>query len=642
MYYNNKPLEEDKMDYRKKRVINSSHFLIISVALVVALSLIFTLILYSPENSVKAEWDYNGTYSISYMPIIFDGHYIQGYYCDNKILISMDDMTGYGFEMNYDADKNILNLRSTSGIEGSPSPHIIECTDYIASKSTLDTRINGIKINAYSLDGYACVCVDELVALSDEYNVWWGWSDYNMNGGYDSETNSFIINNFRFNVNDWTALLNEMESVVNNTEIDIYTEGNPDEAIYYGAKLEPRSGVYSGIVSDGNGDPEIGKPEIFHHDFGVYSSYLEFDDFQIDLNKPSSYIIPEKDCLNQVPWNVVDINLVLDDANNEYIKKTLDNIADYNKPTIIRFGAEMNIGTLGDSPTAFVKAFRKIANIIHSSYPNFAIMWSPNDNGSLDRPFWYYYPGDEYVDWIGVSSFSKKDFLTSLLFEDGSEVITSREAQIYFTLGDFGYTTNSLKYITNFMTDNNINKPLAISEGGVVSRVSYPTSGFDDRWGETRIRNMYWYAAMRYPQLKSIVYFNHDMETEVIGFDLEFKPNYQTIMEEAMQSGQYLLKYNETPKFTFVRADDARIYNSDSVIPIYGYVYQPEQYTNYVEYILDGAVIDTQTQIPFKTYIDPNIISDGVHTLTISAHGEKSVDNKTYSIEKDGIYIKID
>lgn len=66
----------------------------------------------------------------------------------------------------------------------------------------------------------------------------------------------------------------------------------------------------------------------------------------------------------------MDINLVLDSANDEYIKETLDNMAKYNKPTIIRFGAEMNIGYLGDSPTAYIKAFRKIADMVHE-YPKF-------------------------------------------------------------------------------------------------------------------------------------------------------------------------------------------------------------------------------------------------------------------------------
>lgn len=395
----------------KRRAVKSGNFIFFGGIIAVLISVLIIIAIY-PNEEIKEGNEFYGSYSVSRLPVIFDGYYIQGYSCDNKILISVDDMLRYGFEAEYNNEKNIINFRSTSGIEGSPTPQLIESTDFIAEKSDIDIRINGIKTDAYSLDGYACVSVDSLVSLTEDYNVLWGWSDYNMNGGYDAKTGTFIINNFRFNVSDWNVLLSEMEDLVDDTEIDLYTEGSPEESVYYGARLEPKSGVYAGIVSDGNGDPETGKPEIFHHDFGVYSSYIEFDEFQTDFNKPSSYIIPEKDCLNQVPWNIVDINLALDDENNKYIKKTLNNIKKYNKPAIIRFGAEMNVGTLGDSPSAYVKAFRKIADIIHKDYPNFAVMWSPNDSGSLDRPFWYYYPGDEYVDWVGVSSFSKKTFWT--------------------------------------------------------------------------------------------------------------------------------------------------------------------------------------------------------------------------------------
>lgn len=625
------------MDRKKKHVMRQSRTLIFSIVFVLTVSLILTLKLCNLRGEVTAEEQYS--YSVSYMPVYLDGYAIQGYFCDNKILISMDDLTRYGFTMNYNADKNILYLSMDSEIVGEPTPQVIPSTNLTAVRSTLDTRICGIKIDAYALDGYTCVSVEDLVGLNSDYNLWWGWSDYNMNGGYEPDALAFYINTFRFNVSDWAALLTDMENAVNKTEIDLYTEGKCDEAVYYGARLEPRSGVYSGIVSDGNGDPETNKLAVFDHDFGTYSAYVEFDDYQTDLKKPASYIIPEKDCILQVPWNVNDINLVLSSENDDYIETTLDNIAKYNKPTIIRFGAEMNIGNLGDSPSGYVKAFRKIADKVHE-YPNFAVMWSPNDKGSLDRAFWYYYPGDEYVDWIGVSSFSKKDFLNSLLFEDSPEPVTTREAQIYFTLGDFGYTTNSLKYITNFMKENNICKPLAISEGGVVSRVSYDTTGFDERWGDTRIRNMYWYAAMRYPSLKNIVYFNHDMQTEVIGFDLKYKPDYCAVMDEAMSNGQYLMKCGEEPRFTFVKVD-GRYYGTIQSIPIYGYVYQPEQYTNSVEYAIDGEVFDVKNQIPYKTEINAADLTNGTHILSVTANGEHSTDSKEYTIEKANGAVRI-
>ncbi len=573
---------------------------------------------------------FDGSYSLTEFPVYLDGYKIQGYYCDEKILISLDDLARYGFELNYDADRNMINLRGLSDIEGSPEPRAISVTAGKAQSCALDTRINGVKIKAYSLDGRACVCVDDLVELTDEFNRWWGWSDYNMNGGFDAAAGAFNISVFRPKVWDWAALLSDMEDKVNKPELELYTEAPPDEAEYFGGRLEPKAGVYAGIVSDGNGDPETGKPPVFDHDFGLYSSYIEFDDFQTVLNKPSSYLVPEKNAVSQVPWNISDINLALDPKNDGYIHETLDNLAAMDKPTIIRFGGEMNIGTLGDSPSAYVKAFRRIADIVHT-YPDFAVMWSPNDSGSLDRPFWYYWPGDEYVDWVGVSSFSKKDFFSSLDVVDGSAPVTSRESQIYFTLGDFGFTTNSLKYITDFMDERNIKKPLAISEGGVVSRLSYTDENIDE-WGGTRMRNMYWYAAMRYPQLKSIVYFNHDMESEVIGFDLSDRTDYIKIMDEAFSNGQYLMSGDASPRFVFAPARD-RKYGSGH-IPIYGYVYLPEDRVEQVDYYLDGGLFDTEYEIPYKTSVDVSALTEGAHIFVMEARGEKSTESLKYTIKK--------
>ena len=86
-----------------------------------------------------------GSILLSYMPIYLDGYEIQGYYCDEKVLISIDDMTRYGFELNYDSEKNVLNLRSTSEIAAYPYKQSIAVSNYIAEPSSFDVRINGIK-----------------------------------------------------------------------------------------------------------------------------------------------------------------------------------------------------------------------------------------------------------------------------------------------------------------------------------------------------------------------------------------------------------------------------------------------------------------------------------------------------------------
>ena len=42
-----------------------------------------------------------------------------------------------------------------------------------------------------------------------------------------------------------------------------------------------------------------------------------------------------------------------------------------------------------------------------------------------------YYPGDEYVDWIGVSSFLKRDFM--------GDPNSERSSGLYFYVGDFAW-----------------------------------------------------------------------------------------------------------------------------------------------------------------------------------------------------------
>ncbi|KXS14004.1 glycoside hydrolase family 26 protein [Gonapodya prolifera JEL478] len=101
---------------------------------------------------------------------------------------------------------------------------------------------------------------------------------------------------------------------------------------------------------------------------------------------------------------------------------------------IIRFAHEMNGGWYiwGRKPSLYKDTFQRIARAVHT-VPNCAMLWAPNNglnypwsggaydpaqysqdfndldtnkNGQLDQwddPYSPYYPGDEYVDWVGMS-----------------------------------------------------------------------------------------------------------------------------------------------------------------------------------------------------------------------------------------------
>ena len=417
---------------------------------------------------------------------------------------------------------------------------------------------------------------------------------------------------FTFPTPDWGALLEEKTQMVSETDFELYTEGSLNSAVYYGAKNEPRAGAYIGMVTENSTQ------------FAPISSYLTYIEEmnQPDFYYPANTMIRDGNSVVMVGWSIYN----LDSVDYNHIRSVLNTLSTYNKPMFIRFANEMNVSALGDDPTKYVNVFRNVANIVHE-YPNFAMVWSPNDLGALDRPFKYFYPGDEYVDWIGVSSYMKKYFM-------GQEN-TALKDTIYFMTGDYAWATNALKPIVKFMAENNINKPLMISEGGVSTNTKFGEVSED--WASPRLRNMLWNVIMKYPQVKMINYFNTNRPYEVERYDISGKSYAEDIFKEAVQSGAYLRTADDQPQFIFKKATDGHILTADNdgYVPLYTLAYDPENPNTSVNYFIDNEWKHSSGNIPYKYYMNLFELSDGPHTLKItSAIGEKS-----YKMNKTGNFV---
>jgi hypothetical protein len=104
-------------------------------------------------------------------------------------------------------------------------------------------------------------------------------------------------------------------------------------------------------------------------------------------------------------------------------------------PVVVRYGHEMNGSwyAWGQQPAAYVRSFRKVAAAVHAGAPGSSMMWAPSygggypftggahgaapgsraarsldtdgdgELGESDDPYAPYYPGDEAVDWVGMS-----------------------------------------------------------------------------------------------------------------------------------------------------------------------------------------------------------------------------------------------
>ena len=575
-----------------------------------------------PENESAGEIYYTN------IKASIDGAAIPVVEINGKAAISLQDMASYGFTLSESAYYNRIDLKTDymmQGMAGKDADPLhpgekmcdLENTDVV-------TYVNNVRIDSYYNGVNTYVCIEDLCDLTDPYNVEVGFSDYNFNCTFNESENRYYINAFRFPELDTEKILAEREALLCNKEFELYTEGSNDDSVYYGAKCEPRAGVLAGMVSDGNGNEYEGIPRMFDHDFASYSDYMEFDLRDTDLDMPLIKDIEKYNCVLFIPWNTSDVTQVYE--NDDYMREMLDTVSKYNKPIIVRFAAEMNVSALGDSPTAYVKAFRHVADLIHNEYPDIAVMWSPNDCGALNRPMSLYYPGDEYVDWIGISGFLKRDFM--------ADPNSGRNAGLFFNVGDFAWGPNMLSQVMDFMEKNGIEKPVAVSEGGVVTTMPYDNSDISD-WAEPRLRSMYWNIPMKYPQVKLITYFNHTSPYEACGYDLGEKPSYREIMDEAFENGPYMLEYPSEPKFTFVKADGYTV--SGETLPLYTYSYIPEEETKQVTYSIDGIQASAETDIPYKYEIDLEGLTDGEHELAVLVEGVKgTVDEHVYTLTKDG------
>lgn len=122
--------------------------------------------------------------------------------------------------------------------------------------------------------------------------------------------------------------------------------------------------------------------------------------------EPFDALVPEE---NRYP-----LRDIADGAHDTYLRAQAARIRAIGERVAIRFGHEMNgdwypwgAGVNGNAPADYVDAYRHVHDLFHAEgVRNVTWVWSPSALDTLDAPdLADYYPGDEYVDWAGLSAY---------------------------------------------------------------------------------------------------------------------------------------------------------------------------------------------------------------------------------------------
>jgi membrane-bound metal-dependent hydrolase YbcI (DUF457 family) len=189
------------------------------------------------------------------------------------------------------------------------------------------------------------------------------------------------------------------------------------------------------------------------------------------------------------PWNWaapeqgLPLRAIASGRYDAYITSSASEAAAFGKPILLRFAHEMNGGWYpwgGNTAALYVRAWRHVVGIFRGlGASNVSWVWSPYVSNRGRMPFERFYPGDRWVDWVGLDGYN---------WGSGG------------TWQSFGRIFGSSYRTLSRMTD----KPMMIPETG-----STEEGGNKAAW----ILNALHRALPQFPKIRALVWFSERFHT---------------------------------------------------------------------------------------------------------------------------------
>lgn len=406
-----------------------------------------------------------------------------------------------------------------------------------------------------------------------------------------------------------TTLKSACKDLSANTEIYAVTQTPGADYPYYGAKNEPRGGVYYGRTAEGgtlpsgryglvNQDQMSGESAVgFYYD--VTQSYsLEYWNYLYGpaLADGSRAFLVYINFANEGS----DCAAFAGGSYDAKLNEAFSYLNTLSNPVFIRIAGEMNVWGNAASPEQYIAAYRHVADIARTAAPRAALVFSPNFSSAHKVDMDSYYPGDAYVDWVGVSLYYN---LYHHSIDDPSQAA-------FLGVGEYGDAMLNVQQAVNLSRLHK--KPLMATEGGAGNTYN----GTDiSSWASERMQKAYAFLPMVYPEMKCIISSDYHFSWEPISY---------TFYNNAAMTAAYRRAVENNPTYLSGAGDSAAYYTKLSAytgawegqMRFDAYTYSPTKLT--AEWSVDGQVRATAADYPYSFTLDAGSLSGGKHTLTVT------------------------
>jgi hypothetical protein len=379
------------------------------------------------------------------------------------------------------------------------------------------------------------------------------------------------------------------------------------------AKFEPKYGMYIGLYSEQ--DPAM--QNFFSRSQSIYGKnhamYLAYSQWGKPFPKQYAVRAKEAGSALQIGWEPTGGLDEVEDG--PYLRQWAREAKAAGIPIFLRFASEMN-GTWtawdGD-PEKYIRTFRLVHDVLEEEAPNVAMVWSPNDVPKFSMA--PYYPGDEYVDWVGVSLYTEP-------YENGD--------------GEAMFATSPVERLDEVYKLYADRKPIMISETAVSHYAHKKQEDVTD-WAVMNLQRLLEVMPKKYPRLKAITYFNVNLEGResdnnyLLGANDQMMSAYKQIIADPYYLSKVERGIAPSNKLSYANIEENGAFAREArIVP---FVKIPDIYIGKVEYVLNGKTIAEQSSAPFGITVGADIAPEG-SKLTLHVYNKQGdqVGSRTFEL----------
>ncbi|WP_438445684.1 stalk domain-containing protein [Gorillibacterium sp. sgz5001074] len=382
--------------------------------------------------------------------------------------------------------------------------------------------------------------------------------------------------------------------------LDLYVSAGEQESLSRSAgpngglaKFEPAYGAYLGLYPEQDplmGNRYIKSEQLYKKKHAIYLAYTQWG-----KSFPNGYAKNAKEA-GAALQIAFEPSQGLDQVqDNAYIRQWAREAKASGIPIFLRYASEMNGAwtVWNGDPETYIAKWRLLHRIMQEEAPNVAMVWSPGDvpRGTMSA----YYPGDDYVDWVGVSLYTEP-------YEHGNIQASS--------LG-----ISPVERLDELYTLYADRKPIMISETAVAHSNHNDSGTVWTEWGVMNLDRLYSVMTKKYPRLKAITYFNVDQgqRNSYNDYLLSHNDGMMSAYRSLIADPYFLTKVETGAKPAapsgFRKAEGTVAFAKHlSVVP---YIKIPDVMIGRVAYLLNGALLSEQASAPFRLELDAGAVPPG-------------------------------